>query len=157
MRSGRAWPGAFRRRQPVTRRYNRAHDSPRPPSRDPAGARPRVAPMINDPVLAVAVRAARRAGAVIADAARDLKRLAAHARAHGDIASSADADAEKAIIATLRAAFPGHAIVGEETGEIVRRIAGVRRGRELPLDRRPDRRHASTSSTAIRTTRCRSR
>jgi myo-inositol-1(or 4)-monophosphatase len=73
--------------------------------------------MINDPVLAVAVRAARRAAAVITDAARDLKRLAAHAKAQGDIASSADADAEKAIVATLRSAFPGHAILGEETGE----------------------------------------
>jgi len=73
--------------------------------------------MINDPVLAVAVRAARRAGSIITDAARDLKRLASHAKAHGDIASAADTDAEKAIIATLRAAFPGHAILGEETGE----------------------------------------
>lgn len=73
--------------------------------------------MINDPILAVAVRAARRAGAIIIDAARDLKRLASHAKAQGDIASSADADAEKAIIATLRTAFPGHPILGEETGE----------------------------------------
>ena len=70
--------------------------------------------MINDPILAVAVRAARRAGSIIIDAARDLKRLASHAMQHGDIASTADADAEKAIIATLRTAFPGHMIVGGE-------------------------------------------
>jgi myo-inositol-1(or 4)-monophosphatase len=69
--------------------------------------------MINDPILAVAVRAARRAGSIINDAARDLKRLASHAMQHGDIASTADTDAEKAIIATLRTAFPGHAILGE--------------------------------------------
>lgn len=74
---------------------------------------------IGDPVLAVAVRAARRAAAVIVDAARDLKRLPAHAKEHGDIAANADAEAENAIIATLRAAFPEHAILGAESGEIV--------------------------------------
>ena len=73
--------------------------------------------MINDPILAVAVRAARRAGSIIIDAARDLKRLAAHAKEHGGIASTARADAEKAIIATLRAAFPGHTIIGDEIVE----------------------------------------
>ena len=71
--------------------------------------------MNHDPVLAVAVRAARRAGSIIIDAARDLKRLPSHARGGGDIAGAADADARKAIVATLRAAFPAHAIVGEET------------------------------------------
>ena len=73
--------------------------------------------MSNDPILAVAVRAARRAGSVIVDAARDLKRLPSHAKDHGDIATEADAEAENAIIATLRAAFPDHAIVGKEAGE----------------------------------------
>jgi myo-inositol-1(or 4)-monophosphatase len=73
--------------------------------------------MNQDPVLAVAVRAARRAGSVIIDAARDLKRLPSHAKGHGDIARAADADAGKAIVATLRAAFPAHAILGEETAD----------------------------------------
>jgi myo-inositol-1(or 4)-monophosphatase len=84
--------------------------------------------VINDPVLAVAVRAARRAGAVIVDAARDLKRLPSHAKNHGDIATNADTEAENAIIATLRAAFPTHAIVGEESGEIVSQIEGSAAG-----------------------------
>jgi myo-inositol-1(or 4)-monophosphatase len=74
--------------------------------------------MISDPVLAVAVRAARRAGSILVDAARDLKRLPAHAKEHGDIATSADNEAENAIVATLRAAFPEHAILGEESGHI---------------------------------------
>lgn len=78
--------------------------------------------MINDAVLAVAVRAARRAASVIVDASRDLKRLPAHAKNHADIASNADTEAENAIIATLRAAFPAHAIVGKEAGEIVSQI-----------------------------------
>jgi myo-inositol-1(or 4)-monophosphatase len=72
----------------------------------------------NDPVLAVAVRAARRAGSVVIDAARDLKRLPAHAKGHGDIATAADNEAEDAIVATIRAAFPEHAILGEESGHI---------------------------------------
>src|SRR6185369_11813243 len=63
----------------------------------------------------VAVRAARRAGSVIIDAARDLKRLPSHAKGHDEIARAADADAQKAIVATLRAAFPAHAILGEDS------------------------------------------
>ncbi len=78
--------------------------------------------MTNDPILAVAIRAAHRAASVIVDAARDLKRRPAHAKDHGDIASEAETEAENAIIATLRAAFPDHAIVGEEAGEIVSQI-----------------------------------
>jgi myo-inositol-1(or 4)-monophosphatase len=74
--------------------------------------------MISDPVLAIAVRAARRAGSVIVDAARDLKRLPAHAKEHGDIATTANNEAENAIVATIRAAFPEHAILGEESGHI---------------------------------------
>jgi myo-inositol-1(or 4)-monophosphatase len=70
-----------------------------------------------DPVLAVAVRAARRASAVIADASRDLKRLPTYSKEHGDIVSAADAEAEQAIVATISAAFPDHAVLGEESGE----------------------------------------
>jgi myo-inositol-1(or 4)-monophosphatase len=69
-----------------------------------------------DPVLAVAVRAARRAAAVIADAARDLKRLPTFSKEQGDIVSAADQEAEQAIVATISAAFPDHAILGEESG-----------------------------------------
>jgi len=69
---------------------------------------------MSDPSLAVAVRAARNAAAVISDAAQDLKRLPTFAKEHADIVSAADAEAGNAIIATLSAAFPDHAIVGEE-------------------------------------------
>jgi myo-inositol-1(or 4)-monophosphatase len=72
----------------------------------------------NDPVLAVAVRAARTAASILDDAARDLKRLPSFSKAHGDVVSAADIEAEDAIIATLRAAFPEHAILGEESGHI---------------------------------------
>ena len=71
---------------------------------------------MSDPSLAVAVRAARNAAAVISDAAHDLKRLPAFSKEHGDIASTADAEAGNAIVTTLLAAFPDHAVVGDERG-----------------------------------------
>jgi myo-inositol-1(or 4)-monophosphatase len=71
-----------------------------------------------DPVLAVAVRAAQRAASVLIDAARDLSHLPVFAKEHGDIAVGAEADAEDAIVATIRAAFPEHAILGEASGHI---------------------------------------
>ena len=78
----------------------------------------------DDAVLAVAVRAARSAASVITDAARDLMRLPSFSKDHGDIVSTADVEAEDAIVATIRGAFPGHAILGEESGH----IAGARDG-----------------------------
>jgi myo-inositol-1(or 4)-monophosphatase len=69
---------------------------------------------MNDPSLAVAVRAARNAAAVIQDAARDLARLPTSSNEYGEIVTTADAEADDAIAATLSAAFPDHAILGEE-------------------------------------------
>ena len=83
--------------------------------------------MHNDPVLAVAIHAARRAAAVLVDVSRDLKRRPAHAKDHADLVGNADTEAENAMISTLRAAFPEHAIVGKEAGEIVSQIVGGNR------------------------------
>ena len=69
--------------------------------------------MTTDPVLAVAVRAARRAAAVIGDAARDLSRLPTYSKQHGDIATAADGEAENAIVTALSSAFPDHAFLDE--------------------------------------------
>lgn len=79
---------------------------------------------VNDPVLAVAIRAARTAASILADAARDLKRLPAFSKEHADIVTGADIEAEDAIIAAIRGAFPDHAILGEESGH----ITGAREG-----------------------------
>lgn len=81
-----------------------------------------------DPILTVAMRAARTAASILVDAARDLKRLPSFAKTHGDVVSAADIEAEDAIVATLRAAFPEHAILGEESGHIegARERPGVR-------------------------------
>ena len=80
--------------------------------------------MTSDPVLAVAVRAARTAASIVVDAARDLRRLPAFSKEHADIVSNAEMEAEDAIIATIRGAFPDHAILGEESGH----ISGAREG-----------------------------
>ncbi len=78
----------------------------------------------SDQVLAVAVRAVRTAGSIVIDAARDLKRLPTFSREHGEIVSAAGVEAEDAVVATVRAAFPEHAILGEESGH----IEGAREG-----------------------------
>jgi len=80
--------------------------------------------MSNDPILAVAIHAARRGASVLVDAARDLRRRPSHAKDHAEIVSNADTEAENAMIATLRAAFPENAIVGKEAGELVSQIVG---------------------------------
>ncbi|MCC7326901.1 MAG: inositol monophosphatase [Burkholderiales bacterium] len=72
----------------------------------------------HDPFLAVAVRAARSAASIVIDAQRDLKRLPTFSKEHGGIVSGADMEAEDAIIATIRGAFPDHAILGRESGHI---------------------------------------
>ncbi len=71
---------------------------------------------MSDPSLAVAVRAARNAAAVIQDVARDLARLPTSSKEHAAIASSAGAEATNAIATTLAAAFPEHAIFLEDGG-----------------------------------------
>ena len=71
---------------------------------------------MSDPALAVAVRAARNAAAVISDAAHDLKRLPTFSKQHREIVSAADSEAKNAIVTTLSAAFPDHAIVGDDGG-----------------------------------------
>ena len=71
---------------------------------------------MSDPSLAVAVRAARNAAAVIEDAARDLVRLPSSSKEHGAIAAAASTEAANAITTTLTTAFPDHAILGPEGG-----------------------------------------
>lgn len=74
--------------------------------------------LADDPVLAVAIRAARTAASIVVDSARDLRRLPAFSKEHADIVAGAKVEAEDAIVASIRAAFPDHAILGEESGHI---------------------------------------
>ena len=66
------------------------------------------------PMLTTAVKAARRAGSVIMRGARDLDLLTVTAKGPKDFVSEVDHAAEQAIVETLHAAYPDHAILAEE-------------------------------------------
>jgi myo-inositol-1(or 4)-monophosphatase len=68
------------------------------------------------PMLNIAVKAARRAGNIINRATRNLDVLVVREKAANDFVSEVDREAEQAVIATLHEAYPGHAILAEESG-----------------------------------------
>jgi myo-inositol-1(or 4)-monophosphatase len=68
------------------------------------------------PMLTIAVKAARRAGAIINRAARDVDTLAVVRKRHNDFVTEVDKAAEQAIIEVLQRAYPEHAILAEESG-----------------------------------------
>jgi myo-inositol-1(or 4)-monophosphatase len=68
------------------------------------------------PMLNIAIKAARRAGAIINRGTRNLDIVAVQEKAANDFVSDVDREAEDAIIRTLRAAYPDHAILAEESG-----------------------------------------
>ena len=68
------------------------------------------------PMLNTAVKAARAAGSVINRASMDLDRLKVNTKAPNDFVTEVDRAAEAAIIDILLAAYPGHAILAEESG-----------------------------------------
>jgi len=68
------------------------------------------------PMLGIAVKAARRAGAIINRAARDVELLAVTRKRHNDFVTEVDKAAEEAIIEVLHRAYPDHAILAEESG-----------------------------------------
>ena len=69
------------------------------------------------PMLNIAVKAARRAGAVINRASNNLDVLAVREKAANDYVSEVDKEAEQTIIRTLLEAYPKHSILAEESGE----------------------------------------
>jgi myo-inositol-1(or 4)-monophosphatase len=68
------------------------------------------------PMLNIAVKAARRAGNIINRATRNLDIVAVKEKAANDFVSEVDQAAEETIIRTLHEAYPGHAILAEESG-----------------------------------------
>src|SRR6266849_6696051 len=68
------------------------------------------------PMLGIAVRAARRAGAIINRAARDVELLPVTRKRHNDFVTEVDKAAERAVIEILHRAYPDHAILAEESG-----------------------------------------
>ena len=70
------------------------------------------------PMLTNAVKAARQAGDIINFASRDLGQLKIQTKSFNDFVSEVDQAAEKAIIDTLKSAYPDHGFLGEEGGDI---------------------------------------
>lgn len=68
------------------------------------------------PMLNIAIKAARAAGAIINRASLDLEQLKINHKGPNDFVTEVDQAAEEAIIDTLLAAYPGHGILAEESG-----------------------------------------
>ena len=68
------------------------------------------------PMLNIAIKAARRAGTIINRASLDLERLNVARKGPRDYVTEVDRAAEESIVETLRAAYPDHAVLGEEFG-----------------------------------------
>jgi myo-inositol-1(or 4)-monophosphatase len=69
-----------------------------------------------EPMINIALRAARKAGENIVRASDDLERFEVRAKGINNFVSDVDVAAEKEIIYHLHKAYPEHAILGEETG-----------------------------------------
>ena len=68
------------------------------------------------PLLNIAIKAARRAGDVIVRYVDRLDTLTIRTKEHNDFVSEVDKQAEDEIVQIIRAAYPDHAILGEEGG-----------------------------------------
>ena len=67
-------------------------------------------------MLNTAVKAARKAGAIITRASFDVDKLTIRAKRQHDFVSEVDHAAEEAIISVLKDAYPGHGFLAEESG-----------------------------------------
>jgi myo-inositol-1(or 4)-monophosphatase len=67
-------------------------------------------------MLNIAVKAARTAGAIINRASLDVDLLKVTAKSANDFVTEVDHAAEAAVIETILTAYPGHAILAEESG-----------------------------------------
>src|SRR5690606_17704694 len=70
------------------------------------------------PMLNTAIKAARRAGAIINRASLDLERLNVARKGPKDYVTEVDRAAEESIIDILRTAYPDHGILAEESGRL---------------------------------------
>jgi myo-inositol-1(or 4)-monophosphatase len=68
------------------------------------------------PILNIAIRAARKAGDLVVRYVDRVDTLTVKAKEHNDFVSEVDRQAEDEIVQIIRAAYPDHAILGEESG-----------------------------------------
>lgn len=69
------------------------------------------------PTLTIAIKAARRAAAIINRASLELDLVQVQSKAPNDFVTEVDKAAEAAIVEVLREAYPGHGILAEESGQ----------------------------------------
>ena len=84
--------------------------------RFPCGAEQSLSSPNLHPMLNVAVKAARAAGAIINRAALDVEAVRISQKQINDFVTEVDHASEKVIIETLLGAYPGHGILAEESG-----------------------------------------
>lgn len=68
------------------------------------------------PMLNIAVRAARNAGKIIARSFEQLDLVQSELKGSNDFVTNVDKEAEEAIISTIQASFPDHSFIAEESG-----------------------------------------
>ncbi|MBW7982164.1 inositol-1-monophosphatase [Enterobacillus tribolii] len=71
------------------------------------------------PMLNIAVRAARKAGNLIAKSYETPDAVEASQKGSNDFVTNVDRDAEHLIIETIRKSYPKHTIISEERGELI--------------------------------------
>jgi myo-inositol-1(or 4)-monophosphatase len=71
-----------------------------------------------EPMINIALRAARKAGEGIVRASDELHRFEVKAKGLNNFVTEVDINAEREIIYHLQKAYPDHAILGEESGLI---------------------------------------
>ena len=69
------------------------------------------------PLLNIAIRAARRAGEIIVRGMNRLHRIDVQRKGQNDFVSEIDLAAERDIIETIRKHYPDHAVLAEESGQ----------------------------------------
>ena len=70
------------------------------------------------PMLNIAVKAARRAGSIINRAALEGGALEVKSKNKNDFVTQVDKAAEQAILGVIRAAYPDHSVLAEESGSL---------------------------------------
>ena len=68
------------------------------------------------PMLNIAIRAARKAGNHIAKSLENAEKIESTQKGVNDFVTNVDKEAEAIIIDTIKASYPDHTVIGEESG-----------------------------------------
>ena len=92
------------------------------------------------PMLNTAVKAARKAGAIINRASFDLDKLTVRSKRQNDFVSEVDHAAEEAILSTLREAYPDHGVLAVAPSAllVLMSVTGLRYDYAIPLPERDE-------------------